>query len=137
MSNINQNNYPGVNAVIVGRAAASAENPPYDKEGSRGFQQVRIAVDQGYKKDGEWVSTQTLWITYTARAEELEGVSKGAKVRLDEVKLEAREYTRKDGTTGQAFEARFGEIIVLESGNGGQNTNTQPNDDWSDSDAPF
>lgn len=119
MSNINANNYTGVNAVIVGRAAAPAENPPYDKTGSRGFQQIRVAVDQGYKKDGEWVETQTLWITYTARSEDLGHVQKGDKVRLDEVKLEAREFERKDGSIGQAFEARFGTVTVLESAGGG------------------
>lgn len=129
MSNINSQNYTGVNAVIVGRAAAPAENPPYDKSGSRGFQQIRVAVDQGYKdKNDEWVQTQTLWITYSAKAEDLADVQKGSKVRLDEVKLEAREFERKDGTTGQAFEARYGTLTVLES--------PEASDDYSD-DTPF
>ena len=118
MSEINPQNFTGVNAVIVGRAAAPAENPAYDKSGARGFQQIRVAVDQGYRKDGEWVPTQTLWITYSGKAEDLADVQKGSKVRLDEVKLEAREFERKDGTTGQAFEARFGTLTVLESPEG-------------------
>lgn len=129
MSNLNDMNYTGVNAVIVGRAAGAAENPPYDKSGSRGFQQIRVAVDQGYKKDGVWVETQTLWITYSARSEDLAEVQKGDKLRLDEVKLEAREFERKDGTTGQAFEARYGEITILESKGGGSSS--------SDDEAPF
>lgn len=128
MSNINERNITGVNAVIVGRTASAAENPPYDKDGSRGYQQVRVAVDQGYKKGDEWVETQTLWITYSARAEDLAHIQKGDKVRLDEVKLEAREFERKDGTTGQAFEARYGTVTVLESKSGGSD---------SDEEAPF
>lgn len=126
---INPNNYTGVNATIVGRTAAPAENPPYDKTGERGFQQIRVAVDQGYKdRDGNWVETQTLWITYSGKAADLAQVSKGDKVRLDDVKLEAREFERKDGTTGQAFEARFGTLTVLENAGGGGSA---------DADAPF
>ena len=112
---MNPNNYTGINAVIVGRVGADPENPAYDKEGAKGFQEIRVAVDQGYKKDDQWVETGTLWVTYTAKSADLAGVGKGDKIRLDDVKFTARDFQRKDGSTGQAFEARFGTLTVLES----------------------
>lgn len=113
----NQNNYEGATITLVGRAGADAENPPYDKEGSRGIKQVRVAVGQGYKnKDtGEWVDTGTTWFTITGRADDIGHVRKGDKVRLDDARLETREFDRKDGSKGQAFETRFGTLTVLES----------------------
>lgn len=111
----NPQNYTGVTVTAVGRAGGDAENPPYDKSGERGFKQVRVAVDQGYKKDGEWIETGTLWLTVTGRDSDIGHVKKGDKVRLDDARLEAREFERKDGTTGQAFETRFGVLSVLES----------------------
>lgn len=121
----NPNNYTGVTVTVVGRAGGDAENPPYDKSGDRGLKQVRVAVDQGYKdkNSGEWVETGTLWLTVTGRAEDIGHVRKGDKVRLDDARLEAREFERKDGTTGQAFETRFGNLTVLESKNGGAEYN--------------
>lgn len=113
----NQNNYEGATITLVGRAGADAENPPYDKEGSRGIKQIRVAVGQGYKnKDtGEWVDTGTTWFTITGRADDIGHVRKGDKVRLDDARLETREFDRKDGSKGQAFETRFGTLTVLES----------------------
>lgn len=113
----NQNNYEGATITLVGRAGADAENPAYDKEGSRGVKQVRVAVGQGYKnKDtGEWVDTGTTWYTVTGRADDIGHVRKGDKVRLDDARLETREFDRKDGSKGQAFETRFGTLTVLES----------------------
>ena len=115
----NPNNYEGATVTLVGRAGGDAENPAYDKEGTRGIKQVRVAVGQGYKKDGEWVDTGTVWYTVTGRSEDIGHVRKGDKVRLDDARLEAREFERKDGTTGQAFETRFGNLTVLESKSGG------------------
>ena len=121
----NANNYEGATVTLVGRAGGDAENPPYDKSGSRGFQQVRVAVGQGYKKDGEWVSTGTVWYTVTGRAEDIGHVRKGDKVRLDDARLEAREFERKDGSKGQAFETRYGTLTILESsGNDGDDADT-------------
>lgn len=115
-ANQNPNNYTGATATIVGRAGTDPENPAYNKDGSRGIQEIRVAVDQGYKdSDGDWVETGTTWYTYTAPVEVLAEVSKGDKVRIDDARLETREFTRKDGTTGQAFDLRFGTIAVLES----------------------
>lgn len=112
---INPGNYVGVNVTIVGHAGADAEFPAYDKTGERGFSQVRVAVGQGYKKDGEWVDTGTVWYTVGGRTEDLQGIRKGDKIRLDEARLEAREFTRKDNTIGQAFETSYGTVTILES----------------------
>ena len=127
---INSQNISGVTATIVGNAAASPENPPYDKEGTRGFKQLRLGVSQGYtdKNTGEWVERPTLWVTVNGRDEDFPAISKGDKVRVDEARFEAREYERKDGTIGQAFETRFGRISVVESKSqgGNQNPDYQP-----------
>jgi single-stranded DNA-binding protein len=111
----NPNNYEGATITLIGRAGADAEFPAYDKEGTRGVSQVRVAVGQGYKKDGAWVDTGTVWYTVTGRTEDIGHVRKGDKVRLDDARLEAREFQRKDNTTGQAFETKFGVLEVLES----------------------
>lgn len=114
----NPNNYEGATVTLVGRAGTDAEFPAYDKEGTRGISQVRVAVGQGYKKDGEWVDTGTVWYSVTGRTEDIGHVKKGDKVRLDDARLEAREFTRKDNSTGQAFETRFGTLEVLDSASG-------------------
>lgn len=111
----NPNNYEGATITLIGRAGADAEFPAYDKEGSRGISQVRVAVGQGYRKDGAWVDTGTTWYNVTGRTEDIGHVRKGDKVRLDDARLETREFQRKDNTTGQAFETRFGVLEVLES----------------------
>lgn len=120
---VNPNSYPGINATIVGHAAAAPEFPPYDKAGERGFKQVRIGVSQGFKdkQTNEWVEKPTLWITHSGPQDLLDGlgIGKGDKVRIDEARLEAREFERKDGSVGQAFETRYGDVTVLESKSGG------------------
>jgi single-stranded DNA-binding protein len=116
----NPQNYSGITVTLVGRAGSDSEFPPYDKIGERGISQVRVAVDQGYKdkNSGEWVEKPPVWITVTGRTDDIGHVKKGDKVRLDDARLEAREFKRKDDTTGQAFETRFGTLIVLESSGG-------------------
>lgn len=118
----NPNNYDGATVTLVGRAGADAEFPAYDKEGTRGLSQVRVAISQGYKdkNTNEWKDTGTLWVTVTGRTDDIGHVRKGDKVRLDDARLEAREFERKDGSIGQAFETRFGTLTVLEvKDNGG------------------
>lgn len=117
----NPNNYDGATVTLVGRAGADAEFPAYDKSGERGNSQVRVAVGQGYKdkNTNEWKDTGTVWYTVTGRTDDIGHVRKGDKVRLDDARLEAREFQRKDGSTGQAFETRFGSLTVLESKSGG------------------
>ena len=116
----NPQNFEGATVTIVGRVGAAPEFPPYDKEGTRGFGQIRVAVGMGYKnkQTGEWVDQGTMWFTVTAPMDHFNGIGKGDKIRLDDARLEAREFTRKDGSTGQAFETRFGDITVLESKQG-------------------
>lgn len=125
---INPNNYDGATVTLVGRAAAAAEFPAYDKSGERGFSQVRIAVGQGYKdkSSGEWVDTGTVWYTVQGRTEDLSAIGKGDKVRVDEARLEAREFDRKDGTKGQAFETKFGTVSIIESKSGGSAAEDAP-----------
>lgn len=120
----NPNNYEGATVTLVGRAGGDAENPAYDKAGERGIKQVRVAVGQGYKKDDEWVSTGTVWYTVSGRDSDIGHVKKGDKVRLDDARLEGREFERKDGTTGQAFETRYGTLTVLESKSGASADNS-------------
>lgn len=113
----NPNNYDGATVTLVGRAGADAEFPAYDKEGTRGLSQVRVAIGQGYKdkNTNEWKDTGTLWVTVTGRTDDIGHVTKGSKVRLDDARLEAREFERKDGSIGQAFETRYGTLTVLET----------------------
>lgn len=114
----NPNNYEGATVTLVGRTGGEPEFPAYDKAGERGYKQVRVAVSQGYMKEGEWQDTGTVWYTVTGKQEDLDGIGKGDKIRLDDARLEAREFERKDGTTGQAFETRYGTITILESKSG-------------------
>ena len=121
MSNINPENYQGATVVIVGSAGGPAKAPAYDKDGTSGVLELSVAVGQGYKKDGAWVDTGTTWYTYKAAgsyADNLRGIGKGDKVRIDEAKLETREFTRKDESIGQQFLLSYGSIEVLESKSG-------------------
>jgi len=114
----NPNNYIGATTTVVGYAAGEARFPAYDKEGSKGVLEVSIPINEGYKKDGDFVKTGTTWYTYSASgdyAEALKTVKKGDKVRVDDAKQEVREYTNKDGETVKAIGLRFGTLTVLES----------------------
>ena len=117
MNNINPNNYDGANITVVGRAGGEPQRKDFNGGGS--ISELSIAVSQGYKKDGEWVDTGTTWYTLTASgdyaADNWPVVGKGDKVRVDDGRLETREFTRKDGSTGQQFQIRFGTLTVVES----------------------
>lgn len=117
MNDINPNNYEGANITIVGRAGG--EKNVHFFENGNGIADISVAVGQGYKKDGEWVDTGTTWYRITASADHAADnwpeVGKGDKVRIDGGRLETREFDRKDGSKGQSFEVRWGEITVLES----------------------
>jgi len=117
MSNINPSNYPGMNGVLVGYVRG-IDYPPYDKQGSRGYKQVSIPIDEGYKKDGEFVKTGTTWYRYEAHQDKIAelGLGVGDKVRLENVKQSVREY----GEGKLAITLSFGEVTILEKGNGGQ-----------------
>lgn len=118
----NPNNYPGVQiASLVGNVAADPAYPAYDKQGARGRKEIRIGVSQGYKKDGQWVELPTAWYSYSATDEFLQNnpVGKGDKIRIDDAKLETREFERQNGSQGLGLNISFGTLTVLESKNGG------------------
>lgn len=120
MSN-NPNNYLGATLTLVGYAAGEARPPAYDKDGERGILELSIPVSQGYKKDGAWVETSTVWYSYTASGEHaaaLKAIQKGDKVRIDDAKQEVREYETKDGQKKLGIGLRFGTVTVLESKSG-------------------
>jgi hypothetical protein len=128
----NENNYPGATTILVGYAAGNPEYPPYDREGKRGFKQLSVAVNEGYKpKDGgDFVQTGTTWYRIEKHEDawaEL-GVGKGDKIRLDGAKQEVREYQDKNGDSKLGITLTYGDLMVLESKNGGS---------ASDEEAPF
>lgn len=127
---INPQNFQGISATIVGYAAGDAEYPAYDKSGERGVSEIRVPINHGYKDktSGEWKETGTTWVTVTGRTDDIGHIRKGDKIRVDDAKFESREFTRKDGSIGQAFQTSFGTVTVLESKNGGSG---------SDDEAPF
>lgn len=118
----NTNNYIGVNTTIVGYAASDARNPAYDKEGTRGVKQVPLAINEGYKKDGEFVQTGTTWYDIEAggdAAQALLNIRKGDKIRVDDAKQEVRSYKAGDGTEKLGITLKFGSVTILESKSGG------------------
>lgn len=127
---INPQNFQGISATLVGYAAGDAEFPAYDKSGERGVSEVRVPINHGFKdkSSGEWKETGTTWVTVTGRTDDIGHIRKGDKIRVDDAKFESREFTRKDGSIGQAFQTSFGTVTVLESKGGGS---------ASDDEAPF
>jgi single-stranded DNA-binding protein len=117
---VNENNYLGANATVVAYAASDARPPAYDKSGERGILEVSLPVNEGYKKDGEFVKTGTSWYVYSGAGEFAEnvlaGVKKGDKIRVEDAKQEVREYQDKDGNTKLGITLRYGTFTVLESG---------------------
>ena len=114
----NENNYIGATITLVGYASVPARPPAYDKDGSKGVLELSIPVNEGYKKDGEFVQTGTTWYTYSAAgdyADALKAISKGDKLRIDDAKQEVREYTDKDGAKQKGISLRYGTMSVLES----------------------
>ena len=119
----NENNYLGATASIVAYAAGPARVPAYDKEGTRGVLEVSLPVNEGYKKDGEFVQTGTTWYTYSGAGEFAENVlsrvQKGDKIRVDDAKQEVREYQDREGNNKLGITLRFGTFTILESKSSG------------------
>lgn len=121
MTTINPQNYTGISAVIVGYVATDPRPPAYDKEDKRGLREIAIPIGHGYrnKDTGEWVETSTTWVNYVAAGDAADDlvarVGKGDKIRLDDVRLETRQYTDKEGNPKIGVDARYGTLTVLES----------------------
>ncbi len=116
MTKINPNNYDGATVTVVGRAGGEVKVKEFASGGS--VAELSIAVSLGYKKDGEWVDTGTDWYTLSSApdyaADNWPKVGQGDKVRVDEARLETREYERKDGTSGRALTLRYGTLSIVE-----------------------
>lgn len=111
MSSINEENKAGATIVIVGNVVAPAEDKFDGKQ-----TELRIAVARNYQKDGEWVSSPTVYYTVIASgqyADALKTVGKGDKVRVDDAQFEIREWDRKEGGKGYTNELRFGTLTVV------------------------
>lgn len=128
MSNINENNYIGATACVIGYAAGNPEYPPYDKEGKRGFKQLSIAINEGYKpKDGgEFVKTGTTWYRVEKHQDDWAslGVQKGDKVRIDNAKQEVRSYKNAKGEDALGITLSYADVTVLESSGGSDDSDT-------------
>lgn len=117
MNDINPRNFDGANLTVVGRAGG----PVTIKEFASGSSvaELSIAVGQGYKKGEEWVDTGTAWYKLTATsdyaADNWPVVGKGDKVRVDNARLEVREYTKGDGTNGTELKLTYGNLTVVQS----------------------
>lgn len=122
----NENNYLGATASIVAYAAGPARVPAYDKSGDRGILEVSLPVNEGYKKDAEFVKTSTTWYTYSGAGDfaqnVLSQVQKGDKIRVDNAKQEVREYTDREGNAKLGITLRYGDFTVLESADGGDSS---------------
>ena len=122
MSKVTTENFLGADATIVGFASGPAKYPAYDPDGERGYMQLRIPINQGYSKGGEFVRRKAangddlvLWFTVEGHQDVLGNIQKDDKVRVDGAQLEAREFTRKDGSIGQEFLLTYGTVEVLEA----------------------
>jgi len=116
----NPENYLGATLTLVAYAASEPRNPAYDKEGTRGVKEVPFAINEGYKKDGEFVQTGTTWYQYIAAGSGVDlisGIKKGDKVRIEDAKQEVRSFKNKDGEEKLGISLRFGTVTVLESAN--------------------
>lgn len=116
MSDINPTNIIGANSVVVGYVGG-VDYPPYDKQGTRGYKQVSVPINEGYKKDGEFVKTGVTWYRYELHEDKVAelGVAKGDKVRIDNAKQETREYGA-EGDKKIGITLKFGELTILEKG---------------------
>jgi single-stranded DNA-binding protein len=124
MSNINQDNKYGATIVIVGNVVRPAEDKFDGKQ-----TELSIAVSRNYQKDGEWVSTPTVYYTLIAsgtHAAPLKTVGTGDTVRVDDAQFEIREYDKKDGGKGYVNELRFGTLTVVKRKGDGAPAATAP-----------
>lgn len=112
MSKVTTENFIGVDATVVGFVRRGPENPAYDREGTRGFVQITIPIDERYKKDGEYVTKGTLWARYTAKPEYLDGAKIGDKVRIENAQMGTPFVSDKGNVS---VDLTYGELTVIES----------------------
>lgn len=124
----NENNYIGATLTLVGYVAVEPRYPAYDKEGKRSYKQIPIAINEGYKKDGEFIQTGTTWYDVELHEDAVSflGIGKGDKIRVDDAKQEVRSYTNKDGEEKLGISLKYGTITVLESKDGGSGGDESP-----------
>lgn len=107
--------YPGATATIIGWAASEPKPPLYVRDGSTKVLELRIPVNEGYKdRDGQWVQTGTTWYSYVSTSEYMPRISKGDKVKVENAKLEVREYTTRSGEERLGLTLRYGKVSVLD-----------------------
>lgn len=117
---INGNNYISADLTLVGYLASDLRKPAYLKNNdSRDVLSFSIAINEGYKKDGEFIQTGTTWYNYEAAAAGADmlrdlGIGKGDKVRIDGARQAVREYEDKDGNARLGITLTFGDVTVLE-----------------------
>lgn len=81
--------------------------------------EATVAVSKGYKDKNtqSWIDTGTDWYTVIARGDftsQILDLNPGDRVKVEDAKLEHREYPKQDGTTGVSYDLNFGTIVVLE-----------------------
>lgn len=126
---VNENNYIGATLTLVGYAAGDPEYPPYDKDGKRGYKQLSVAINEGYKpKDGEFVKTGTTWYRVEKHQDDWAalGVQKGDKVRIDNAKQEVRSYKNAKGEDALGITLSYADVTVLESAGGSDSGEDTP-----------
>lgn len=113
MTEVNPNNYEGATLTVVGRAGGEPEEI-FDGATTR----FSIAVNQGYKKDGEWVDTGTVWYTVQAATEYAEQhwpeINPGDKVRVENAKQEVRVFLKNNGDPGVELRLSYGSVKMVE-----------------------
>lgn len=119
MTDPNPNNYVGINATVVGYAASDPRPPAYDKDGTRGILEVPIPIGHGYrdKDTGEWKETSTTWVNLVAAGTgvgAVQDIRKGDKIKVENARLETRQYTDRNGDAKIGVDIRFGTVTVLE-----------------------
>lgn len=81
--------------------------------------ETTVAVSKGYKDKttDQWVDQGTDWYTFITRGDwqsSVADIGPGDRGKIEDAKLEHREYQKNDGSTGIAYELNFGTITVLE-----------------------
>lgn len=123
MSDINEKNFVGATAVIVGSAGGPVETRDFPSGGQQA--QLSIAVGKGYMnkkvEPAVWVDQGTDWYTLVAApeyaAQNWPDVGPGDKVRVDDARLELKAFKKNNGEIGVDATLRFGTLVVVEAKN--------------------